>query len=73
VQEKHKDVVEYVDLKYIITESDAPYEYRGLKLTPELVKKLIHYIGELKSVDVLLVENTVYSNFNKLFRPRTPH
>jgi TatD DNase family protein len=73
VQEKHKDVVEYVDLKYIITESDAPYEYRGLKLTPELVKKLIHYIGELKSVDVLLVENTVYSNFNKLFRPRITH
>lgn len=67
IQEKHRSIVEHVDLKYILTESDAPYEYRGLKLTPSHVKKLVALIAGIKGVDVEVVKNTILGNFEGFY------
>ena len=51
LQKKHQEVLEYVSINNIITESDAPYEYRGIYLHPEKIKEVVNYIAERKKID----------------------
>lgn len=68
IQEKHRAVVEKADLEHVLSESDAPYEYRGLKMTPESIKKVIEYIAAIKGVEVEFVKAKILYNFKALFR-----
>jgi TatD DNase family protein len=68
VQEKHRAVLDRVNLDNIITESDAPYYYRGLNMTPELIEKTITYLSGKKRQEPTRVEEIIYSNFIKLFK-----
>lgn len=67
LQQKHRVVLERASLGNIITESDAPYKYRGLVMTPNLVKETVKYLADLKHVDPSNVERQVYSNLKRLF------
>jgi len=68
VQEKHRAVLDRVNLDNIITESDAPYYYRGLNMTPELIEKTVAYLSGKKRLEPARVEEIIYSNFVKLFK-----
>lgn len=66
IQEKHKRILEYTPLENIITESDAPYNYRGLDMTPELVKETIEFVASIKKRHINTVKNQVLINANTL-------
>jgi TatD DNase family protein len=68
IQEKHRVVLDYVSLENIITESDSPYYYRGLNLTPELVKEVVLYLSKRRGLHPLKVKEAIYENFKKLFK-----
>lgn len=67
IQDKHRALIEKADIKSIITESDAPYIYKGMELKPDLIKETIEYLSKIKELDINLVKKTILSNFNKLF------
>jgi len=68
VQQKHRNIIEEVDINRVLTESDAPYRYRGLLMTPDLIKDTVEYISEVKELDLNTVEKIIYTNFKTLFK-----
>jgi len=68
IQPKHKKVLEQASLSMILTESDGPYEYRGLKLRPNLIPDLVKFIAEVKGLTPGDVEEAVESNLRRLLR-----
>ena len=66
IQKKMQDVVKVAPLEYLLTESDGPYDYRGLRLGPNLIKDAVFMIAKLKGIDVDLVFNTIYKNFSRV-------
>ncbi|MEM4577018.1 MAG: TatD family hydrolase [Candidatus Nezhaarchaeales archaeon] len=70
VQEKHRKVAIEVDLRHVLVESDAPYEYRGLRLTPRLIPRVLKILAEIKGLRLEEVKATVEVNFRGLFRYR---
>ncbi len=68
IQKKHQKIVEIAPLDIMLTESDAPYNYRGLKLSPLMVGKVLEKIAEIKRVSVEIVADTVVSNARRVFR-----
>jgi len=64
VQRKHEDVVRAAPLEGVVTESDGPYVYRGLRLGPELVEELLVRIAQIKGVGVGEVAEAVRRNFS---------
>jgi len=67
IQEKHREVVKAVPLSKLLTESDGPYNYRGLRLSTKMLPELVELIAELKKASASDVAETVWSNFRRLF------
>ena len=67
IQKKHQEIVSKADLEMILVESDGPYEYKGLKLSPELIEDTINLIAEIKKIDSLELKKIIESNYKKLF------
>jgi TatD DNase family protein len=65
IQEKHRSVVKYAPLEIILTESDSPYEYRGMRMSPELVAEVVNVIAEIKGVNPEYVRDVVWDNFRR--------
>jgi len=65
VQRKHEDVVRAAPLEALVTESDGPYVYRGLKLGPELIEYLLARVAQIKGVGVEEIAKAVRRNFAK--------
>lgn len=68
IQEKHRRVLEGAELEMILTESDGPYQYRGLDLKPGMIPELVRLIAEVKGVDARDVEDIVESNLRRFLR-----
>lgn len=68
VQEKHMRVAVQVKLSSMLVESDAPYKYRGLSLTPKLIPKLLSLIAEARRMSLSELTAIVERNFKRLFR-----
>ncbi len=68
IQEKHRRVLEYAPLDIIVTESDAPYKYRGLEMSPELIRETIEYLADLKGLSTESIRSTIYRNYLRLYR-----
>ena len=68
VQEKSRRVAEAVPLHFMLTESDGPYEYRGIKLTPLMIKDTVNEIAKIRGVDAETIEDSIYFNYTKLFK-----
>lgn len=49
-QKKHSKVLQHSPLSIILTESDGPYEYKGVSLEPNLIPELINYISDVKEI-----------------------
>ena len=67
VQKKLREIAAKLPEELILLESDGPYDYRGLKLTPRLIPELLGELARLRgtSPDALLV--TIWKNFSRVF------
>ncbi len=68
IQRKHQEVVRIAPLDMMLVESDGPYEYRGLKLSPLMVPQVIGEIARIKGVPVSEVEEAILSNARRVLR-----
>lgn len=67
IQEKHRKVIEHLNLEYMLTESDGPYSYRGLMLNPEMIKDTVLFISNIKRIQVNELIETLHKNFVSIF------
>ena len=65
IQRKMRSIVEKAPLEIMLTESDGPYEYRGLRLDPSLIPEALSIIAEIKEVDVDYVREVIFKNMTK--------
>ena len=66
IQAKHRLVARETPLRNLLTESDAPYNYRGLRLDPRMIKDSIRIIAEEKGMEEDRVEEEIWRNFREL-------
>ncbi len=66
IQDKHRRVAHAAPLEYMVLESDAPYNYRGLRLHPLLIADTARVIAEVKGLDVDRVVEVIGENSRKL-------
>lgn len=67
IQNKHRDIVEEAPLRSVLTESDAPYNYRGLSLKPPMIKDTISYIAKTRGISLEEVIEVIFRNYKVLF------
>ncbi len=66
IQRKHLAIARIAPLDYIVLESDGPYNYRGLKLTPLLIKEAISLVAKEKGVSASDVIEAAKANSERL-------
>ncbi|MEM0340625.1 MAG: TatD family hydrolase [Acidilobaceae archaeon] len=66
VQEKHAQVAKSVPLDSIVLESDAPYDYKGLKLSPLMIRETLKFLAEVRRRSVEELLEIVRENSEKL-------
>ncbi|MHA1616935.1 MAG: TatD family hydrolase [Candidatus Njordarchaeales archaeon] len=64
-QRKHRMVLEKAPIEIILTESDGPYNYRGVSLTPELIPEVVKEIADVKEISEQEAKEIIYKNFQK--------
>ncbi|MFZ8800724.1 MAG: TatD family hydrolase [Candidatus Nanopusillus sp.] len=65
INEKYKRYIEIANIKNIITESDGPYNYKGIILHPDLLKDLYRLISNMQKIDLEELSNIIQTNFAK--------
>jgi TatD DNase family protein len=65
VNEKYKKYIEIANIKNIITESDGPYNYKGIILHPDMLKDLYKLISDIRKIDLEELSNIIQNNFAK--------
>lgn len=67
-----KKVVEEIELKHLITETDAPYltptPHRGKTNEPKYTKLVVEEIAKIKNIEVQIVKKQIYENARKIFK-----
>ncbi len=67
-----KKVVENIDLKYLLSETDSPYltphPYRGQENGPKYIPLIVGEIANIKNKEIKVVEEELLTNAKKLFR-----
>lgn len=68
---KIQEVVKYVPLENLLTETDGPVRYEGLfkdKLTtPAFIPEVVKAISEIKNISVTDAEEQIFRNFHEFF------
>ncbi len=67
VQRRHAELAAAIPLRSLLVESDGPYEYRGLRLTPRMIPELLGSISELRGISRESLESAVAENFHDAF------
>ena len=65
VNEKYRKYIEISNIKNIITESDGPYNYKGIILHPDMLKDLYKLISDIRKIDLKELSNIIQNNFAK--------
>jgi Mg-dependent DNase len=68
IQEKHYKIISKTPLDSLLTESDAPYQYKGLSLKPELVNDSLDLLARLHNLERRVVEEKIEENFKRIFK-----
>jgi len=63
INEKYKKYIEIANIKNIITESDGPYNYKGIILHPDMLKDLYKLISDIRKIDLEELSNIIQNNF----------
>lgn len=66
---QHQDLIENIDLDYILTETDSPYlaMTKEERNEPVNVVNAVKKISEIKDIDVSIVDETTTNNARKVF------
>lgn len=68
---KTKEVIEHVDIKYIISETDSPYltphPYRGKTNGPKYIPLIVEEIARLKNENVEIIKKQIFENALRVF------
>lgn len=67
IQEKHRRIASAARLENVLLESDAPYEYKGIRLSPHMVLETAELLASLRKIPVDEVLETVERNFTRTF------
>lgn len=51
ISEKHREIAKKAPLASITFESDGPYRYRGLHLSPRMIPESVKIVAEARSID----------------------
>lgn len=65
IQPKHMRILVEAELDITLTESDGPYLYRGMRLDPSRIDRLLNILAKVKGVDVEDVEKIVERNLDR--------
>jgi len=63
INEKYKKYIEIANIKNIITESDGPYNYKGIILHPDMLKDLYKLISDIRKINLEELSNIIQNNF----------
>ena len=67
-----KKVVENIDLKYLLSETDSPYltphPYRGQENGPKYIPLIVEEIAKIKQIDIEEVKKELLDNTKRLFK-----
>ncbi|QGA69351.1 TatD family hydrolase [Sulfolobus sp. E11-6] len=66
-QKKHQDVLRNADLRFILTESDGGYEYRGKLLEPSDIPNAISFMSSFLGIEEQKLIKSVSDNFYKAY------
>lgn len=66
IQEKHARIAAYTPVEYMVFESDAPYDYKGLKLNPLMVRESMEIVSKLKRIDIEILIDKARWNSERL-------
>ena len=66
----HQDLIEKIDLDYVLTETDSPYlaMTKEERNEPVNVVRAVHKIADIKDMDVETVDEITTSNARKIFK-----
>ncbi len=66
----HQNLIEKIDLDYVLTETDSPYlaMTKEERNEPANVVKAVHKIAEIKDLDVSVVDKITTDNARKIFK-----
>ena len=66
----HQDLIEKIDLDYILTETDSPYlaMRKEERNEPANVVNAVYKIAEIKNMDVATVDEITTGNARKIFK-----
>ena len=66
----HRDLIEKIDLDYVLTETDSPYlaMTKEERNEPANVVKAVHKIAEIKDMDVETVDEITTANARRIFK-----
>ena len=66
---QHQDLIENIDLDYILTETDSPYlaMTKEERNEPVNVVNAVRKISEIKDIDLSIVDETTTNNARKVF------
>lgn len=67
IQRRHAELAASIPLHSLLVESDGPYEYRGLRLTPLMIPELLDLISGLRGISRESIEHAVAENFHDAF------
>jgi len=65
INEKYRKYIEITNIKNIITESDGPYNYKGIILHPDMLKDLYKLISDIRKINLEELSNIIQNNFAK--------
>ena len=66
IQEKHRRIASVAPLEVLVFESDSPYNYRGLRLSPLMVRGSMELVASIKGVSLEAVMERAYTNSRRL-------
>lgn len=70
IQNKMRKIVKEAPLSAILTESDGPYKYRGINLTPEMIPDTVKTIAQIKGLDQNTVAEKIHQNAKKILNKK---
>ena len=72
IQKKHQNIARATPLDYMVTESDGPYNYRGLRLNPAMIPQTIEEIARYHNTTPDRVAEAVALNARRLLAHAHP-
>lgn len=65
IQEKSRRIAALIPFHLLLTESDGPYNYRGMNLSPQLIPELTNLLASIRGVSEDYIIENVYNNLGR--------